>query len=423
MKRGKFHFSSFVFIIFSILFIYFIYQPAIYSFDSFSYLRGDFNRYPGYVIFARIYTIVFGAFFDYAVISTQLLLGFTSIYIFLRKISSVIKIHFLLKVLLFSILIFPYFPHLSIANNIASEGLAYPFYLLLIAFSFNLIFQNQHKKIIHISIFFVLLTLTRGQFIIVPLIVAFIYLLKHKKKVLKRLKIYVIFLLIILPFINQLTNKTYNKIIYGHFVTTPFSYINVVALPLFVSNEDDANYIDNEEDKLIFLKSYHQIDSLGLLSSKIKGDNKNKYQVFHDNFPIICNQNIFQNGIDFYNEKYGRIEQNSIRIEKTCKAIFPVLLKRNFKNYIVIYFEGVFHGFHSIIIAILMLLVLIYSFWLCIKNFTAENGILLLSSLLIVSNSLLVALACHSISRYLFYNYALGFLIVLLLFRKIANSR
>jgi hypothetical protein len=72
----------FLFIIFCLLFIYFITQPANYHPDTFSYYRLDIQRYPVYVIFLRTFDFLFKGFFEFAVVGFQLIFAFTSIFIF-----------------------------------------------------------------------------------------------------------------------------------------------------------------------------------------------------------------------------------------------------------------------------------------------------------------------------------------------------
>jgi hypothetical protein len=47
---------------------------------------------------------------------------------------------------------------------------------------------------------------------------------------------------------------------------------------------------------------------------------------------------------------------------------------------------------------------------------------LFLSTLLIISNAMIVAFASHSIIRYLFYNYFFGIILLIILFRKITSK-
>src|SRR5690606_33780322 len=95
------------------------------------------------------------------------------------------------------------------------------------------------------------------------------------------------------------------------------------------------------------------------------------------------------------------------------------LVKNNFKEYIAIFFQGIFHGFKGIIIFSSVLLLLLYGLFTTLKKWTVCNALLLLGTLLIVSNAFIVAFASHSIMRYLFYNYFFAVLIATVLFRKI----
>lgn len=420
-KRSKI--SYLLLLIFAALFVYFILQPALYSPDSYSYLRGDFNRFPGYVIFTRLITIIFRDYFDVAAIGIQLFIGFTAVFIILQKASNLFKLNIWLRIGLFLILIFPFFPPLSIANNITSESFAYSFYLMFISFTLDFLFRQQRRKIVHLTVCFLLLSLTRGQFILIPPIIALLYLFKFKKESFKRPKLFYFLWLLILPLVVSNLNKGYNKIIYGHYVATPFSFVNTVALPLFVANKSDAQFIEKEEDRIIFLKSIRQMDSTGLISYKVKGNAKEKYKVFHTYFPQICNQNIYVHALEFYRNRDGISTSNSVNIEQSCKRIFTVLVKQNVGEYVTLYFTGLIYGFKSIYILIFVVLVFLYSIWMCYKDFTIENAALLLFTTLILTNAGLVAVACHSIIRYLFYNYCLGFIIIVILFRKFTKQR
>ena len=133
-------FDILLFVIYAILFGYFILQPAIYSPDTNSYWHLDITRYPGYVIFLRTFKFIFADFFDYAVVGFQLIFAFFSIHIFLRSFGNFVKLNLWLRIILLAILVFPIFPPLSTANNLCSEGLSYPLYLLLISLIVDFIF-------------------------------------------------------------------------------------------------------------------------------------------------------------------------------------------------------------------------------------------------------------------------------------------
>ncbi|MBA3985947.1 MAG: hypothetical protein H0X63_05105 [Flavobacteriales bacterium] len=408
-----------LFLFFAGTFILLILLSPIYSPDTYSYLHVDVFRFPGYVLFIRGFQFVFGGFFDTAIVGFQLLLGFVSVFKLYKNCSSLLKLNTGYKVILFLVLVLPYFTPSYIANNLASEGISYPFYLLFISFVLDFLYRDQSHKIIHLSIAFILLNLTRGQFIILAPILAFLYIIKYKKGILRQRRYIKLFVIVLLPILTMTLDSSYRKIVHGFFITTPYSYVNSITLPLFVSQKEDRLDFENEDHRILFTKSYNTIDSLNLLSSKINGSYQEKYKVFHDNFPIICNQNIHVKGMAYYRNANENPHHGSVLTEKACKEMFPILIRNNFKEWLTLYFTGFLYGYKSIFIFLFILGVLIYSSWVSLKSFTLENSLLLLATLLIISNSLIIALASHTISRYLFYNYFFLVVIVVLILRKI----
>lgn len=423
MRKLKFSaFDGLLFVIYLAVFTYFVLQPAIHSPDTNTYFRVHFYRFPGYGLFLRTFDLLFGSFFETAVVAFQLLFGFVASWVLAQKCKQLLKLNNWVYGILVMLLIFPYFPPLLVGNNLTSEGLSYPLYLFLIAFSIDFLFKNKSIKLIHLSLAFIFLCLTRGQFIIVAPILAVLYIFKEKRQLFARPKIFYLIVLLVLPVIAQTLDKTYHKAVHGFFVTTPFSYVNALTLPLFVSDENDAAKLKDEDERFLFSKTYKTIDSLGLVSSKVKGSTRDQYTVFHDNFPVICNGAFHLSGIKYFENKTERLGENVVMIENAAKDMLPVLIKNNFKEYISIYFEGIFHGFKGVFFSICVLLLFLYSIIITAKNWTINNGLLLLATTLIVSNAMIVAFASHSIMRYLFYNYFFAILIGIILIRKITSK-
>jgi O-antigen ligase len=415
-------FDILLFVIYGILFGYFILQPAIYSPDTNSYWHLDITRYPGYVLFLRTFKLIFADFFDYAVVGFQLIFALFSIHIFLKNFGNFLKLNVWLRIILLGILVFPLFPPLSTANNLCSEGLSYPLYLLLISLILDFLFRDKLKRIYLLMLVFVMLALTRGQFAVVMPIVILIFLLKYRKEAFQKKNLKYLLLLILIPFISNTIDSTYRKMVHGHFITTPYSYINAITLPLYLSSEADSALFENQDQKTLFLKTYKRIDSLDLLSSKVEGSDKDKYQLFHDNFPYICNQSFHNIGAKYFYEKHHDPFQNHIDTEHAAKKMFPILLSKHFKEWVSLYSISVFRGFGSVFVFIFYVVVCVLSGWKTLKKFTSENSLVFLASLLIISNALLVAVAVHTITRYTFYNFALGFIILIILSKKITSK-
>ncbi|MCG2431941.1 hypothetical protein [Aequorivita xiaoshiensis] len=404
------------------VFTYFVFQPPIYSPDTGSYWHLDVFRYPIYPLFLRGFEFIFGNNYWTAVVAFQLLFVLGSIQVFFKNISNLLKLNFVLELLLLAILLFPIFPPLLTANNLASEGLSYPLYLLLISFAIDFLFREKTKRIYFFSAVFIALALTRGQFVIIVPIIVFLLLLKHKKNIFRKSHLKYLLLLILLPIITSTLDAIYRKAVHKHFITTPFTFTNALTLPLYISEKKDSLLFENPAHTAIFLKTYKRIDSLGLLSSKVEGDYSQKYQVFHDNFPYICNQSFHNIGREYYKDENDPFK-SAIDTEIAAKQMFPVLLKAHFKDYISLYFTSVMHGFYSVFIFIFFVIICIYSGLKCLKKFNLENGLLFFGSLLILSNALIVAVAVHTIMRYIFYNFAMAFIIIVLLSKKITYTR
>lgn len=410
--------SIFLLMLFCVLFIYFISQPEIYSHDTYSYFRIDIKRYPLYIVFLRVFDFVFKNFFEYAVVAFQLFFAFISIFIFYKNFSQYLKLNFILKFLFLAILVFPLFPPLLTANNLSSEGLSYPLYILLISFLFDFLIKNEQKKIYLALFVFILLTLTRGQFIVIIPVLILLYILKFKHLVFKIQRLKILILIVITPLIVNILDSSYRKIVHGYFIKTPYSYINAVTMPLYLSSKKDSILFKNEDHKALFLLTYNRIDSLGLLSTKVENNYSEKYKLFHDNFPKICNQSFHFLGKKYFFED-NKPYKETIKTEKAAKKIFMVLFLEHITSWLKLYFTSVFHGFGSIIIFIFFLFVAIFSGFKTLRKFDHDYAWVLFSSLLILSNALIVAIAVHSIVRYSFYNFILWFIIIIILSKKI----
>ena len=395
-------------------------EPPIWSPDTYSYFSVPVHRFPVYSLFLRSFEFVLGReSFDTFIVIAQFIIGFIGIRLVYDRCVHVFALKPLISIVLLTILVAPYCPPLYIATNLASEGLAYPLYLLLITFVIDFLFRKQKSKLIHLSIIFILLCLTRGQFIIMAPIIAIIFVIRKRKSVFRKGNLARLALLLLLPILTKGFDMSFHKVVHGYFVSTPYSYVNAVTLPLFVAKWEDSSAIQNKEYRTLFVKSYKTIDSLGYTRAMTFGDARAQYENFHDHFPMICNQNLHDKGRAYFLAKEGVEHLDGIRTEEASKAILPILISNNSEAYFDVYFEGILNGFKSIFILGLFIAILFYSFWRSIRRYSAHNAFILMGTTFILTNALLVGFACHTIERYLFYNYFIVFLIVVLTIRKL----
>lgn len=397
---------------------YFTSSP-IWSPDSSSYFGIVIHRFPVYTIWLRVWELIFEDSYLHIVVVLQLLLGLVTIPLVARRIVSVFKLHKFIHGVLLIVLVYPYFAPLWVAHNITSEGLAYPLYLMVVYYSITFLYIKKQRVLFHLMGSLILLCLTRGQFIIMPLIIAVIYFLQQPKKITQKTQIICLATLLLTPFAIKLLDRSYHKIVHDNFVPTPYSFVNIVTLPLFVSDISDSTSIADPDVRQLFIASHNTIDSLNLLSQSIQGSAKNKYEVFHNNFPEICNKNIHKKARNLYLKKGYEPWNNFIKAEEACKILTPILIKNNLNEYLTIYWEGILRGFKSIFIFAGLLLLAILGLFKFLRKPTKENSMIVLCGALIFSNALIVGIACHSIDRYLFYNYALALVMIVLFLRKL----
>ena len=110
--------------------------------------------------------------------------------------------------------------------------------------------------------------------------------------------------------------------------------------------------------------------------------------------------------------------ENAFAIEDACKAMTPKLIGAHFNEFIALYYTSIVHGFKSVFILFFVIALSILSLVRVVKRFGMNSGFVLLSTVLIISNAAIVGIASHSIMRYLFYNYFLGLLILIILLKK-----
>jgi O-antigen ligase len=121
-------------IVYALVFVFCLSKDAIYSYDTYDYLKAMPYRQLGYVIFVKSFSYIFGSYFDTAVVLFQTVFSLFAVHYFYTKASKLFALNTLLKLPLLAILIFPFFQPLSIVNNICSEGfsMACIYYLLLL---------------------------------------------------------------------------------------------------------------------------------------------------------------------------------------------------------------------------------------------------------------------------------------------------
>ena len=403
-----------------VIFLYCVFNAPLYSPDTYSYLRAMPYRQMGYVFFLKIFTSVFGSYYDIAVVAFHAGFSLFGVHYFFKRISQLFNLNSFLKVILVIILFFPFFPSLSIANNLCSEGLGYGLYLMFIAIGLDILLNQKNEYFKYYFIVYLALVSVRSQFIISTLIFAGTYFLMYRKEIIKRKHIISISIFCGVLLIASLTERSYHKVKDGFFKPTPLGYTSAATAPIYLSNQNDYKLIENKDYQEILKKSYDSLSQIDLL---IKPDytEEKAYKIFHDNLPIICNQTVREIGKAYYSSKpvpadWKENQVNShifFETEAACKEFTKVLILNNFKSWIKLFYTNITYGFKSQLLFWFVVLMFFFSLIKTLFNYSKQHATIFLLSSFILSNALFIAFAVHSIQRYLFYNYALIFLLLL----------
>lgn len=419
-------------VLYGLVFFYFIFQEAIFSPDSYSYLDAMPQRNPGYVVFSKFFEFIFPQNYATVIVGVQLLFGLVAVHVFLKKMSELLNLHFILKGVTLVLLLFPFFPPLLVANNICSEGLTYPLYLLFIAMSFDFIYKNKKSTLLLVVMLYVILVVTRGQFIVTSVIFAFVYFFKYRSNILKKSYLFKFLLILFVPLLTVFADKTYHQLKDGLFISTPYSFVNMSGAAFYVSKESDVEFIENPEYKTIFEACFPQLSEKKLLMSSQKRDGFDAYyKHYHNHVPQICNQTIHDISRGFYYNQFmeTHTDEKAASVysmwqsDLACKSLFFTLVKHNFKDWVLLYYSNLVHGFKSVVLLIFVVFVFLFSTYKVIFRRHQYYDILFICSALTLSNAMIVSLASHSIMRYLFYNYILLFIMILILFKILSNPK
>ncbi|MBU2919962.1 hypothetical protein KO504_01285 [Winogradskyella psychrotolerans] len=375
-------------------------------------------RQLGYVIFLKSFSFLFGLHFDVVVVTIHAIFSLFGVHFFYKKATSLFNLNNLYKFFIIAILLFPFFPPLLIANNLCSEGLGYGLYLIFIAIGVDILFNNKQEYIKYYIIVFLGLVFMRSQFIISTLIFAGVYFLIHRKYIFKRKHLLTILVMCGVVLIASLTERSYHKLKDGFFKPTPLGYTSASTAPIYLSDSTDYLLIEDKDYREILKISFDTLIKKDLLL-KANETPKQDYLFFHNNLPKICNQTVRKQGVEYYLKKEQPKEWSFnqaasypyFETEAACKVYTFTLIRTNFGKWLQLFYTNITHGFYT---PLLFFFVVIMFFFSLIKTtfyYKRSYAILFLLSSLILSNALFIAFASHSIQRYLFYNYALLFLL------------
>ncbi|MDO5970925.1 hypothetical protein Q4Q35_14025 [Flavivirga aquimarina] len=282
--------------------------------------------------------------------------------------------------------------------------------------------EEELSYIYKICAILFLLILTRGQFtaIIPVLILTVAYLIFKNKTIAKNYKFLII--LIALPFITSLTEKVYNKVVFGYYVNNAMNYVHLISSPFYIANEDDINLFDEEDEKTYFKLIYDSLYEAELTRDQNLSFETDDYQFYQQNFTKICNKRIYKLGLEFFELKELNYYEQNISLNKLCsKMVFP-LIKQNFKIWSILVFKNLKNSFSSFKQLLMFLMLFAYGLFYLRKRNNNTYKFIVLAILFMLANNMLIALVVHSIKRYIFYFDWVIFAVIILLFNEVLKK-
>jgi len=404
--------------------------------DSFQYIHQYPMREPVYSLFLELYQVVFKDYYMKAVGFTQNLLAIICTYWTYRRIRTIMDFKILFSIGTFVVLIAPHLftpiasvTKLILTNSIMTEGITISLYNIWFAMLVGVIWKyyddkSKNKVMVITFVIGLVLSMTRGQMILcLPvwfLVFAFEKLRNDgtvKKKIVS-LVIYVAVIAVSLMAKTQFT-KWYNLAETGYYVNTISSKPMMLANILYVCDESDADYIQDEGIREAFkgvIKDANNRElSIDYAPEGIIGKG-----LFHESGHEILNFEVIDPAIRvIIKDRTGVDEEQFLYLmileDEMCngiiKQLLPNVIGKYFRNYINIATLGFVRSvaveksvfpIYALFIYLVAIALTVYGLTQKSLRNNAYTTVLVL--VLICGNVLGTSLMIQCITRYMIYN-------------------
>lgn len=378
-------------------------RGPIYLPDSYTFVDMALNHSPAYCTFLKIFTSVFGDYFEWPVVITQYAIIVFGIHVLLKTLNQVFNLHKLGLIIIQLICLAPCVYVHNLGSAILSEALTYPMLLVIFALTLKLFVETELKYLYKIAALLFVLILTRGQFLaLIPALIILVSYIIFKKKSFSK-QFYFLAILVAIPILTSFTEKVYNKIVFGHFINNTMNYVHIIASPFYIANETDIDLFTNQDERDYFNLVYRSLQEANLTRNQNLGVKIGDYKFYENNFPKICNRRIYDLGLDFYEAKGLNYIDRSIALNTLCSKMFGPLLKQNFKVWLSLFAKNFINSFGSSKQLLFFLVLLFYGVVNLIKSDKHIYKFIVIATLFMFANNTIIALVIHSIKRYIFY--------------------
>ena len=234
--------------------------------DSPGYMHFVAARDPLYPIFLAVFRFIFGDNYLHGVIVAQCILATFSIYYAMNKITELFCMGKVLQVFIYVFLVAPFglstlwnIPRYAYPHVVLTEGLTYPlFYLFLVEAVCALL--NKSKKHFCVSAFILfIMTLVRFHMFVFAPVLALVWVLSSTNKIKGILGGIAVIVTIFL--MSNLVGSVYRYFITDGYTSSSENEITLLANAIYASDLEDAELIQDDGIRRMFLRVYDQIEA------------------------------------------------------------------------------------------------------------------------------------------------------------------
>lgn len=377
-------------------------------------------RSPIYPLLIKLFYFTGGNNYQTWLLCFQILFGAFGIFVFCRFIHDFFKMEYWQTFILVLLIATPYIFSGKIANQVMTEAIAYPMFLICIRYLIESVFDKRIRPFIIYMICCIPLILTRGQFLflyVVSVLVIgyFIIFQKNKRKKIGR----VILVFISCIVLTGLLERTYAYFLFKKFDKVSLTGVQLSAAAFYLSTPDDVK-IFRDSTQIKFFKDVQEITHHKNNWNKIADVSKTPgnsglgyYQAVYNK---IIWKAVFPEAIKYIPQEDVSSDLKSwIFVDKLAKTVSIKLIRQHRYEFLLLVTKNVFYGLGYKHCFPLFFLVFIASFIFAIK-YKNDFGILFLLMLGIgLSNVLLISVVEPTAEyRYLIYNDALYITLIII---------
>lgn len=400
--------------------------------DSYSYLDMSVFRPAGYALF--LYCLrVFGESQLTATVVIQTLFNAVVIFYFLKYIQQRFGVNTKYLLLLLPLVVYFLIQKIE-PENILTEAIAFPVFIIISIQIIEGILQNRLKNLLIASLLNIILVLVRGQFLLIfPfLFIVSLYLLykRWNWEAVKKVALLGVFLVLSL-LSTSLLNKTYHFIFHDTFADTQLN-MSFVMNAMYISEKDDFKLFEDEQIQTIhrevydtlFVQAYNKDGYTRKIQLTLNKEEQKRSELIHH-----YHQNLLSIGTtldsDIIRSKFPGLNSEEYLIQRTelFKELASEIIYAHPVSYFYVNLADIFvYGFGN---SRMYLLVFVMFYLISFLGSLKRNdlaGIFFLFQTVYLMNYVLIALSNRVLPRYTFYYEFILLTVLIISMVKILTS-